>query len=154
MFRDIFLIPSSGLIKTRMMPDYWVQTASKTCGALYGNKVCCCNVKTLTCAFRHLVGSAKNAIYRVTRQLKSKVWLRNENTRAIQAFKLWRMCNFCRWPSSQKYHQSLRLVIMRYLIQIYSIILDILRYGTIQHQPLLAAVQCDLSNPELHDTEL
>jgi hypothetical protein len=41
------------------MLDYWVQTASKTCGALYRNKVHCCSVKTLTCAFRHLVGSCR-----------------------------------------------------------------------------------------------
>jgi len=34
-----------------MMTDYWVQTASKTCGALYKNKVRCCNVKTITYAF-------------------------------------------------------------------------------------------------------
>jgi len=47
MFRGIFLIPSSGFIKSRMMPDYWVQTASKTCGALCGNKVHCCNAKDI-----------------------------------------------------------------------------------------------------------
>jgi hypothetical protein len=52
------------------------------------------------------------------------------------------------------YQQRLRLVIAIYLTQIFSIRLNILRYATLQLQPLLAIVKCDLSNPELHDTGL
>ena len=126
MLRDIFLIPSLGLIKTRIMLDCWVRTASK---AIY--------------MYLQALGPflpKKNTMYKVIWQFKSKVWFRNENTRVIQAFHLWRVCDISKWPCMLMYQQCLRWVSVRYLIQIFSIILGILKHATLQHQTLLATV--------------
>jgi len=82
----------------------------------------------------------QNTMYRVTWQFKSKVWFRNENTRVIQAFHLSRVCDISKWPCRLMYQQCLRWVSVRYLTQNFSIVVGILKYATLKHQPLLAIV--------------
>ena len=80
---------------------------------------------------------------------KSKVQFQNKNARVIQDLNLQRICNICKWPCKLMYRQRLRLVMWYVWLRSSQLVWV---FWSIQHQPLLAIVKCDLSDPEQHYT--